>query len=111
MLSTAKSICGAGFGNTRWATECADHRAHERHWVSVHWCRQAGQTGPDLKVESLDWESVGRGRQLSRTRFAARDFVGSLASMYFQVFGSSPLPSQVVESIESGRGVKMALYR
>ena len=31
-------------------SECGDHRLHERHWVSVHWCRQAGQTPPVSKV-------------------------------------------------------------
>src|ERR1700756_5377867 len=35
-----------------WAyqSESADHRLHERHWVSVHWCRQTGQTPPVSKV-------------------------------------------------------------
>src|SRR5579871_983070 len=31
-------------------SECADHRLHERHWVSIHWCRQAGQTPPVSNV-------------------------------------------------------------
>jgi hypothetical protein len=31
-----------------YQSECGDHRAHARRWVSVHWCRQAGQTPPVL---------------------------------------------------------------
>jgi len=30
--------------------EWNDHRLQARHWVSVHWCRQAGQTPPVSKV-------------------------------------------------------------
>src|SRR5499425_2892219 len=33
-----------------YQSECGDHRLHERHWVSVHWCRHAGQTPPVSKV-------------------------------------------------------------
>jgi hypothetical protein len=31
-------------------SEWGDHRLHDRHWVSVHWCKQAGQTPPVSKM-------------------------------------------------------------
>lgn len=33
-----------------YQSECGDHRMQERHCVSVHWCRQAGQTPPVSNV-------------------------------------------------------------
>ena len=33
-----------------YQSECGDQRAHERHWVEVHWWRQAGQTPPVSNV-------------------------------------------------------------
>jgi len=33
-----------------YQSECGDHLLHERHWVSVHWCRHAGHTPPVSKV-------------------------------------------------------------
>jgi len=38
------------FGHCSYQSECGDHRLHERHWVAVHWCRQAGQTPPVSNV-------------------------------------------------------------
>jgi hypothetical protein len=33
-----------------YQSECVNHRLQERHWVSVHWWRQDGQTPPVSKV-------------------------------------------------------------
>src|SRR5208282_1417532 len=33
-----------------YQSECSDHRLQERHWVSDHWCKQAGQTPPVSNV-------------------------------------------------------------
>src|ERR1700730_12770508 len=33
-----------------YQSECGDHRLQARHWVSVHWCKQTGQTPPVSKV-------------------------------------------------------------
>ena len=41
---------GLRFRHREYQSECGDHREHERHWVSDHWCRQAGQTPPVSNV-------------------------------------------------------------
>ena len=33
-----------------YQSECGDQWAHERHWVEVHWWRQAGHTPPVSNV-------------------------------------------------------------
>ena len=55
VAGNASARCRAGSREIRvlyfaYQSECGDHRLHERHWVSVHWCRQAGQTPPVSKV-------------------------------------------------------------
>ena len=39
-----------------YQSDCGDHRLHERHRVSVHWCRHAGQTPPG--VEGIPFETA-----------------------------------------------------
>jgi len=51
-----------------YQSECRDQRPHDRHWVSVHWWRQAGQTPPVSKVfhscpQVQDHRSALRGDQ------------------------------------------------
>jgi hypothetical protein len=51
-----------------YQSECGDQRVHERHWVVVHWWRQAGQTPPVSNVfhsfpQEQDHRSSLRGDQ------------------------------------------------
>jgi hypothetical protein len=45
-----KSDAASRLQTAAYQSECGDHWLHERHWVSVHWCRQAGHTPPVSNV-------------------------------------------------------------
>jgi hypothetical protein len=59
-----------------YQSECADHRLQERHWVSVHWCKQAVKGkpfAPDARQKALLEEGVRVGKAMASVNtFEAR---------------------------------------
>ena len=43
-------VCANTPSHFAYQSECGDHRLQERHWVSDHRCKQAGQTPPVSKT-------------------------------------------------------------
>jgi hypothetical protein len=82
-----------------YQSECGDQRAHERHWVEVHWWRHAGQTPPVSNVfhscpQSQDHRSSLRGDQpQSGQRMRGSDG--------FRLFSSSSSRSNTTDDFES----------